>query len=245
MIDSISRRDALRAGAAGLLAGAAAGRCSFGEEAQPGAARAGDAAAARPFLTPAKDFRDVSRGTPLPHSLMGEALVAARLTEETWRLEIVAADKATIGSPRRIEDGTALDFPAMVELGKTKGVRFLKAMQCNNIPLPLGQGLWEGVPLREVLKLCGPIDNARRLFYWGFHNNDPQQMFRSSLAMSQVLDAPPREMPPLVAYRLNGEPIPLVRGGPVRMIVPWASCSPTATRTTTLMPSRITTPSRI
>ena len=47
-------------------------------------------------------------------------------------------------------------------------------------------------------------------------------MFRSSLAINQVLDTPPGELPPFVAYRLNGGPIPLERGGPVRMVVPWA-----------------------
>ena len=98
----------------------------------------------------------------------------------------------------------------------------MKAMQCNNIDRPLGQGLWEGVQLRDVLRLAGKIDNARRLFYWGFHNNDPKQMFRSSLAMNQVLDTPPGGLPPFLAYKLNGAPIPLKRGGPVRMLVPWA-----------------------
>jgi DMSO/TMAO reductase YedYZ molybdopterin-dependent catalytic subunit len=101
-------------------------------------------------------------------------------------------------------------------------VRFLKAMQCNNIALPLGQGLWEGVPLRNVLDLCGALNEIRRIYYYGFHNDDPKQMFRSSLAMSQVFDTPPGQLPPFVAYRLNGGPIPLERGGPVRMVVPWA-----------------------
>ena len=124
--------------------------------------------------------------------------------------------------PLRIGDGTALDFTSLVKLGQTKGVKFLKAMQCNNIAFPLGQGLWEGVPLREVLKSVGKISNVRRIDFWGFHNNDPKQMFRSTLAVNQVLDTPPGELPPFVAYRLNGEPIPLKRGGPVRMVVPWA-----------------------
>ena len=47
-------------------------------------------------------------------------------------------------------------------------------------------------------------------------------MFHSSLAINQALETPPGELPPFVAYRLNGEPIPLERGGPVRMVVPWA-----------------------
>ena len=36
------------------------------------------------------------------------------------------------------------------------------------------------------------------------------------------METPPWEPPPMVAYRLNGEEIPLERGGPVRMVVPWA-----------------------
>ena len=35
---------------------------------------------ARQFLTPAAEFRDVSRGNPKPFTLKGEDLVQARLT---------------------------------------------------------------------------------------------------------------------------------------------------------------------
>ena len=175
-----------------------------------------------PFLTDADDFTDVSRGQPVPHSLKGDALVKARLTPESWRLEVVAEGGAKLERPRRIADGSALDLPALLAIGARRGVRFLKAMQCNNIAQPLGQGLWEGVPLRIVLAEAGALDNARRVFFFGFHNDDPKQMFRSSLAINQVLDTMPGELPPFVAYRLNGGPIPLERGGPVRMVVPWA-----------------------
>jgi DMSO/TMAO reductase YedYZ molybdopterin-dependent catalytic subunit len=176
----------------------------------------------KPFLTHPQDFTDVSRGKPIPHTLKGEALISARLTPDTWCLEIDAHEGAKIDKPRRIAEKTALDLQAILALGQKHGVKFLKAMQCNNIALPLGQGLWEGVPLRNVLSTAGKMSNVRRVYYWGFHNNDPKQMFRSSLAINQVLDTPPGELPPFVAYRLNGQPIPLERGGPVRMIVPWA-----------------------
>jgi hypothetical protein len=121
-----------------------------------------------------------------------------------------------------LADGTALDLPALLELGKKHEVKFLKAMQCLNIPTPLGQGLWEGVPLREVLRLCGTMRNVRRIYYWGFHNNDPKQLFQSSVSYTQAMETPPGELPAFLAYRLNGEPIPLIRGGPVRMVIPWA-----------------------
>lgn len=216
MTNPISRRAALRLGVGGLVAG---------HTGSPTTARDDPATAdvpPRPFLTPAGDFQDVSRGNPVPHTLTGGALVKARLTPESWRLEIGTEDSAKVDKPLTLDAQTALDMPMLLELGKKKGVHFLKAMQCNNIPRPLGQGVWEGVPLRDVLTLCGRITNVRRVYYWGYHNDDPKQLFRSSLALNQVLDTPPGELPPFVAYRLNGGPIPLDRGGPVRVVVPWA-----------------------
>ena len=48
------------------------------------------------------------------------------------------------------------------------------------------------------------------------------KLFQSSLSYNRVMETPPWEPPPIVAYRLNGQDIPLERGGPVRMVVPWA-----------------------
>jgi DMSO/TMAO reductase YedYZ molybdopterin-dependent catalytic subunit len=176
----------------------------------------------RGFLTNPPDFRDVSRGNPRPHTLKGEALVRARLTPETWRLEIVSDGSTQIATPRTLAKGNAIDLPTLEKLGKQHNRNFLKAMQCLNIAQPLGQGLWEGVPLREVLKLVGRVNNIRRVYWWGFHNNDPKQLFQSSLGYNQVMETPPWDLCPLVAYRLNGQAIPLTRGGPVRMVIPWA-----------------------
>src|SRR5437899_4485975 len=151
----------------------------------------------RPFLTEQAAFRDVSRGNPKPFPLRGDDLVKARLTPESWRLEIVAAGNAELEKPRRLE-GTAVDLPELEALGRQHGRKFLKAMQCLNIPQPLGQGLWEGVPLREVIKLAGRINNVRRIYYWGFHNNDEKQIFQSSLSYTQAFDMAPGEVGPLV-----------------------------------------------
>ena len=236
--DPITRRDFVRttsALAAAALAGGLSSTAQAADAPGPASTRATPpkvvgSAHPHPFLTPAGKFRDVSRGDPKPHTLTGDALVQARLTPETWRLEITAdatpnpaiKEQAGIGKPLTLADGTALDLPALLELGRKHEVKFLKAMQCLNIPTPLGQGLWEGVPLREVLRLCGTMRNVRRMYYWGFHNNDPKQLFQSSLSYTQAMETPPGELPAFLAYRLNGEPIPLVRGGPVRMVIPWA-----------------------
>lgn len=224
----IPRRQFIAAAAAGLASAGLATQLVTAAE-PPGAIapkinRPPPPAGPHPFLTPAGDFEDVSRGTPNPGTLRGEALTRARLTPETWRLEVTAdetrvdyvQEMTSIGRP------LTLDLPTLRELGGKHAVRYIKAMQCLNIPSPLGQGLWEGVPLRDVLRLVGRMNNVRRIFYWGFHNDDPKQMFRSSLTYSQVMETPPGELPVFLAYRLNGEPLPLKRGGPVRMVVPWA-----------------------
>ncbi len=231
--DPISRRSFVQQ--VSVLAGTsiAAGRLSQAGDASTSAATpAGEAAPnPHPVLTPANDFYTVARGTPKPHTLTGEALAQARMTPDTWRLEITADPfveppgvklPATSLRTLTIEEGTALDLPRLMDLGTRHGVKFIKAMQCLNIPTPLGQGLWEGVPLRDVLSLCGTLTNVRRIYYQGFHNNDPGQVFQSSLSYTQVMETPPGELPVFLAYRLNGEPIPPIRGGPVRMLVPWA-----------------------
>ena len=64
----------------------------------------------RKFLTEADAFRDVSRGNPKPFTLKGEDLVKARLTPETWRLEIVGDASAQLERPRRLENNTAVDL---------------------------------------------------------------------------------------------------------------------------------------
>src|SRR5207248_247422 len=221
----LDRRDFMRAvgGATALAAagGAVEGVSAQGQTPQPPTPPPA-AASERNYLTNPPQFVDVSRGNPRPHTLKGDALAQARLTPQTWRLEIVSDGTAEIATPRTIAKGNAVDLPMLEKLGQQHGRRFLKAMQCLNISQPLGQGLWEGVPLREIVKLVGRMINIRRVYYWGFHNNDPKQLFQSSMSYTQVMETPPWDLCPLVAYRLNGEPISLLRGGPVRMIVPWA-----------------------
>jgi DMSO/TMAO reductase YedYZ molybdopterin-dependent catalytic subunit len=78
------------------------------------------------------------------------------------------------------------------------------------------------VPLREVLWLTKPKANLRRVFYHGFHNDAPKQMFRSSLPVGRVLEDPDDLPPVILCYKLNGEWLDPVRGGPVRVLVPEA-----------------------
>jgi DMSO/TMAO reductase YedYZ molybdopterin-dependent catalytic subunit len=166
----------------------------------------------------------VERGNPLPYTHPPEKLREIGLTHATWRLEVVpdVESKAAVQNPLSRELGTALDWDGLMKLAETRAVRFLKVMTCNNIGGPLGMGLWEGVPLRDVIWLAKPVENVRRVFYYGYHNDDPKQMFRSSLAIGRVLEDPPGEYPVILCYKLNGELLAGKRGGPVRVLVPEA-----------------------
>jgi DMSO/TMAO reductase YedYZ molybdopterin-dependent catalytic subunit len=183
-----------------------------------------DSIAPHGFLTPQDRFAVVERGNPLPYTLPPARRREVGLEPDTWQLEIVADPESDskIEQPLSKELGTALDFDTLLKLGEVHGVQFMKALSCNNLGEPLGMGLWEGVPLRVLIWMTRPVENIRRVFYYGYHNDDPAQIFQSSLPIGRVLEDPPGELPVIVCYRLNGEPISGKRGGPVRMVVPEA-----------------------
>lgn len=213
-----SRRTFLGMSAAGAVAAGLQGRLAMAAESPP------PPTGIDPYFTPAAKFQDVSRGTPIPHTLTEEQKGAVGLTRETWRLE-VAADPdhpVKLRNPfRRDGSGEELfDFERLMRLAETRAVRFAKVMTCLNLGCPLGMGLWEGVPLRDVFWLTKPSEDVRRVHYYGFHNDDPKQMFRSSLPIGRILEDP-FDLPPVVlCYKLNGEWLDSQRGGPVRLVVP-------------------------
>src|SRR5262249_28274511 len=85
-----------------------------------------------PLLTAAEDFYDVSRGTPKPFTLTGDALLQARLTPETWRLELAVdpftseqvKEPASLERQLTLDDGTALDLPGLMRLAEKRRVRY-------------------------------------------------------------------------------------------------------------------------
>ena len=177
----------------------------------------------RDFLTPAGAFYEITRGKP--YLLDPEARIKAGLTPETWRLEVVPDDppwRPTLARTFRKDDGTAMTLDDLEALFRERPVRCIKTMQCLMDSPPSGlcsNGLWEGVALRDVIARLGRLKDVRRVFYTGFFE-DPKHRFASSLSLSEVLETPPGHTPVFLALRLNGRPLPIERGGPVRMLVP-------------------------
>ena len=152
------------------------------------------------------------------------------LTRETWSLEVISdpENPVRLGSPLTKEKGTALDFDRLMELAKTRAVRFPKVLTCLNRGQPLGMGLWEGVPMRDIVWLSQPrqtrrpVTLPRRISFYGYPSDDPAKAFRSSLPASRVFEDPPGLPPVTLCYKLNNQWLASERGGPVRAVVPEA-----------------------
>jgi hypothetical protein len=174
------------------------------------------------YLTPADRFYVQLRGKPILSEIPDDRLAAIGLTRETWKMEIFPDhdSNSELGNPLTTERGNAFTWNDLMQLAETKAVRFLHVLSCTNASKLYGMGLWEGVPLRDVFWLTDPKQNIRRIFYYGYHNDEPAQLFKSSLHISRVLEEAPGELPVILCYKLNGKWISHANGGPVRLIVP-------------------------
>lgn len=217
--EKLTRRYFMGLAAAGLAGVGLAAPAAEPAESSPALA---EAIAKLQYLTRDEDFTFFGRVTPKPYDLSPEQLRAAGLTQETWRLEVLPdpQSNAVMENPLSRERGTAFTWQDLMALAQTHAVRLLNVMTCTNTKKPCGMGLWEGVPLREVIWRARPQENVRRVFYDGFHHNDPAQLFQSSLPIGRVLEDPPGEHPVLLCYKLNQQWLSLRAGGPVRMLVP-------------------------
>ncbi len=82
-----------------------------------------------------------------------------------------------------------------------------------------GNAVWEGVPLAVVLDLAGIHDGAVDVVSQG--GDFPEMQRGLPLAVARDPDT-------LLVLRMNGEPLPVGHGGPVRLLVPgWAGIAST------------------
>jgi DMSO/TMAO reductase YedYZ molybdopterin-dependent catalytic subunit len=78
-----------------------------------------------------------------------------------------------------------------------------------------GLGLWGGVLLNEVVaRFGGPAPGMRFLTATGSEQAAPEERVERSIPIGKAL----RDV--LLAFELNGQPLPVAHGGPVRLIVP-------------------------
>jgi sulfite oxidase len=81
-----------------------------------------------------------------------------------------------------------------------------------------GTAVWRGVRLAEVIAAAGPRPEARHVAFVGAEHAGeakPPQLFGGSVPLAKAL-----RPEVLLAWEMNGEPLPAVHGGPLRVIVP-------------------------
>ncbi|WP_325175914.1 sulfite oxidase [Paenibacillus profundus] len=111
----------------------------------------------------------------------------------------------------------------------------------------ISQGVWKGVPLRDLLNYAGLKPTAREVVFAGRDCGTRTDMagtypYARSLPLDKALHPDT-----LVAYELNGQPIPYKHGYPLRLIVPqwYGMASVKWLRSITVLDARFTGPFQV
>jgi DMSO/TMAO reductase YedYZ molybdopterin-dependent catalytic subunit len=119
---------------------------------------------------------------------------------------------------------------SMDDIRKMRSVELVAGFECSGNRRPLqglsGNGRWTGVPLKEVLDRAGVKADAREFVFFGADRGEEEiewrtqkytveQQFGRSLPREKALSGEP-----LIAYAMNGEPLTLHQGSPLRLLVP-------------------------
>jgi len=82
-----------------------------------------------------------------------------------------------------------------------------------------GVAEWAGVPLREIIKLCRPLPGAGDVVFWAYDEKSRSEP--RAKAPGQYYGTIPiamaRRPQTLLALELNGEPLPIEHGAPLRL----------------------------
>jgi DMSO/TMAO reductase YedYZ molybdopterin-dependent catalytic subunit len=94
----------------------------------------------------------------------------------------------------------------------------------------MGNALWTGIRLREIMDLAGVKSDSLQLQFQGLETGQGPAGFGSNLFLKSLDFANPVIDDCVVAYLMNGEPLPMLNGFPVRLVVPgyfatyWTKC---------------------
>ncbi len=162
--------------------------------------------------------------TPIEHFFVRSHVYAPRVNLNDWRLTI--------------DGGVATPLTmTMEELKQLPAVELVSVLECAGNgrgfyepSMPglqwghggVGNGRWRGVRLADVLRRVGVNESAREILFNGADvpiGTMPD--FQRSIPIKKALDTNT-----LLAFELNGEPLPVAHGFPLRVVSPgWAGDS--------------------
>ena len=83
----------------------------------------------------------------------------------------------------------------------------------------VGCAAWTGVPLADVLKAAGVKEGAKYTAHYGADPHLSGDATKESLSRGMPT-AKAMEEHGLIVFAMNGEPLPAIHGGPVRLVIP-------------------------
>ena len=140
---------------------------------------------------------------------------------QRWRLSVAgtsAAHPLSLSLEQLREDFEPVSLAAVNQCSGNRRALFVPrvpGVQWGNGAM--GNALWRGVRLREVLERAGVIADALEVWFHGADRPALQATpaFHKSLPIERALDDST-----LIAYEMNGAPLPRWNGAPARLIVP-------------------------
>ncbi len=94
----------------------------------------------------------------------------------------------------------------------------------------MGNAMWTGVRLRELLDIVGIKSGSLQVQFQGLETGQGPEGLGSNLFLKSLDLGNPVLDECVVAYMMNGEPLPMLNGFPVRLVVPgyfatyWTKC---------------------
>lgn len=142
-----------------------------------------------PYITPNENFYRIDTALSFP-----------RVDQEKWKLRIHGL----------VERENSFSMGDLLALPQVERIITLCCVS-NEVGGPLiGNAVWRGVLLKDVLDICGLKSNAEQVFSTSLDG------WTSGFPVSAAMDG--RDA--LIAIGMNGEPLPFRHGYPARLVVP-------------------------
>jgi len=137
-----------------------------------------------------------------------------------WRLTVGGRVARTLVlSLEELRARPAIDVTATMECaGNGRAWLTPRAFSQPWLDEAVGTARWRGTPLRPLLEECGVDDDAVDVVFTGLDRgteNGVEQVFARSLPLAEALGGDV-----LLAYEVNGQPLPPQHGFPLRVLVP-------------------------